>query len=484
MLTLLLILLPLLTGALLMLCGEKQAKAIAISSAIIELVLALVTLYMLQQHGGAPSMFNIKCTWIGSLGITFGIAMDGISMMMVLIASLVMPLVIYASFTRTYNNTRMLYAMMMLMQSSMIGAFCATDGFLFYIFWEVALIPIYFICLMWGGENRQKITFKFFIYTLLGSLFMLLAMIYVYLHTPEHSFDIQALYAAGRNLSVVEQGWVMAGFFLAFAVKMPIFPFHTWQPATYFTAPIPGVILLSGVMSKMATYGLIRWVLPMVPQGLFEYGHIPIILAVISIIYASCISIIQKDYKYLIAYASIAHLGLIAAGILSANTQSLQGALIEMLSHAINTVGLFFVCDIIVSRTGTSEMKKLGGLRAVDPGFAFMFFIIILSVVALPFTTGFVGEFLLILGLFQNSPILASIAGLSIILGVVYMFRSFQTMMLGETSSAALAMPKLTGKEKSTLYIIVILIIGFGVYPKPILAVTENTIKTLLDGIQ
>jgi NADH-quinone oxidoreductase subunit M len=482
MLTLLLILFPFLTAILLFTFSDKIAKAIAIGSAVIELMLACFTLFVLQN--GDQSLLNMKCDWITSLGISFSLSIDGISMLMVLIAALVMPLVIFSSFNKTYANTRQLYALMMVMQSAMIGVFCATDGFLFYLFWEIALIPIYFICLVWGGENRQKITFKFFIYTLLGSLFMLLALIYVYLHTPERSFDIQALYAAGRTLSIPEQGWVMGAFFLAFAVKMPIFPFHTWQPNTYFTAPTAGVILLSGVMSKMATYGLIRWVLPMVPQGIFHYGHIAIILSVISIIYASCISIIQKDYKYLIAYASIAHLGLISAGILAANAQSLQGALMEMLSHAINTVGLFVVYDIIVTRTGTSVMNKLGGIRSIDSSFAFMFFIIVLSVVALPFTTGFVGEFLLILGLFQNSPILASVAGLSIILGVVYMFRSFQTMMLGETTPATLALPKLSIQEKSTLYIIVILIIGFGVYPKPILAITENTIKTLLEGIQ
>jgi len=483
MLTLLLILLPFLTAALLMLFSDQQAKTIAICSAVIELILACFTLHILQS-GANPSLLTLKYSWISSLGISFNIAMDGISMLMVLIASLVMPLVVFSSFNKVYNNSKMLYAMMMIMQGAMIGVFCASDGFLFYLFWEIALIPIYFICLIWGGANRQKITFKFFIYTLFGSLFMLLALIYVYLHTPERSFDIQALYAAGRSLPVVEQGWVMGAFFLAFAIKMPIFPFHTWQPDTYYTAPTPGVMLLSGVMSKMATYGLIRWVLPMVPQGLFEYGHIAIVFSVISILYASCISIIQKDFKYLIAYASIAHLGLISAGILAANAQSLQGAMMEMLNHAINTVGLFFVYDIIVNRTGTSEMKQLGGIRSIDSSFAFMFFIIILSVVALPFTNGFVGEFLLILGLFQNSPISASIAGLSIILGVVYMFRSFQTMMLGETSKITLNLPKLTIQEKSTLYIIVILIIGFGVYPKPILEITENTIKTLLQGIQ
>jgi NADH-quinone oxidoreductase subunit M len=276
----------------------------------------------------------------------------------------------------------------------------------------------------------------------------------------------------------------MAAFFLAFAIKMPIFPFHTWQPSTYVAAPTPGVMVLGGIMSKMATYGLIRWVLPMVPDGVHEYGYLIISLSVLSIIYASCISIIQKDFKYLIAYASIAHIGLISAGIFSVNSQSLQGSLMEMLSHGINTVGLFFVFDVIYSRTKTSEMNKLGGIRGLDSRFAFMFFIIVLSNVALPFTNGFVGEFLLILGIFQTNMVAASVAGLSIILGVVYMFRAFQNMMLGETNSLTVHFPQLEKQEIITLTIIVVLIVSMGVYPKPILEITESSIQTLLQGIQ
>jgi NADH-quinone oxidoreductase subunit M len=222
----------------------------------------------------------------------------------------------------------------------------------------------------------------------------------------------------------------------------------------------------------------------MVPDGVHEYGYLIISLSVVSIIYASCISIIQKDFKYLIAYASIAHIGLISAGIFSVNTQSLQGSLMEMLSHGINTVGLFFVFDIIFNRTQTSEMSKLGGIRGVDSRFAFMFFIIVLSNVALPFTNGFVGEFLLILGIFQTNMVAASVAGLSIILGVVYMFRAFQNMMLGETNALTANFPKLEKQEVITLTIIVFLIVSMGVYPKPILEITESSIQTLLQGIQ
>lgn len=482
MLTLLLILIPFFGAILLFLFGNRQTRAMAIAISLIEFFLSLYVLNL--QQNGHTGLLNINVPWINSLGISFHIAMDGISMLMVLLCNALVPLIVYASFNKIYNNYHTLYAMMLLMQSAIVGSFVAMDGFLFYLFWEISLLPIFFIILMWGGENRQKITFKFFIYTLLGSLFMLLALIYVYLHTPERSFDIQALYKAGRSLPAETQGLVMAAFFLAFAIKMPIFPFHTWQPDTYYTSPTPGVMMLSGIMSKMATYGMIRWVLPLVPLGIQTYGHIPMILAVLSIIYASLISIVQKDYKYLIAYASIAHVGLIAAGIVAANSQSLQGAMMEMISHGINTVGLFFVYDIIVLRTGTSEMKKLGGIRGIDARFAFMFFIIILSVVALPFTNGFVGEFLLILGIFEYNQIAASVAGLSIILGVIYMFRSFQTMMLGETNALTLNLPKMEKQETITLFIIIILIIGLGVYPKPVLEITETSIQQLLQSIK
>ena len=251
MLTLLLILLPLISGFILLLTGSKNARQIALVLSLIEFGLALFALSTLKS--GAVESLNYNIPWIPNMGISFHLGMDGISMLMVLLSTMLMPLIVFASFNKTYNNAHTLYALMMLMQSAMVGSFVAMDGFLFYIFWEVSLIPIFFIILMWGGENRQKTTFKFFIYTLFGSLFMLVALIYLYLHTANHSFDIQALYAAGRSLPLVEQGLIMGAFFLAFAIKMPVFPFHTWQPSTYVAAPTPGVMVLGGVMSKMAT---------------------------------------------------------------------------------------------------------------------------------------------------------------------------------------------------------------------------------------
>lgn len=482
MLTLILILIPLFTAIFLFASGQKMAKTIALIGTLVELAVSVFVLINLKQ--GHIEALVFKANWIYSLGISFYIAIDGISMLLVLLTTLLTPLIVFSSFNQSYKYTNIFYGLILLMQSALIGVFTSMDGFLFYIFWELALIPIYFICLYWGGEGRQKITFKFFIYTLFGSLFMLLALIYVYLQSPIKSFDIQVLYQAANALSLEQQGFVFFAFILAFAVKMPIFPFHTWQPKTYANAPMPGVMMLGGIMSKMATFGIIRWVLPMVPLAVSNYGNIIIILAVFSIVYASCVAVVQKDFKFLIAYSSIAHVSLIAAGVLAMNLQGIQGGLIEMFSHGINTVGLFFIAEIIFKRTQTTEIEKLGGIRSVNSQFAFLFLVVVLSAVALPFTTGFVGEFLLILGVFQYNAVVASFAGLSIILGAIYMLRSFQAIMLGETNSLTNNFTQLTFQEKVTLFIIVALIIAIGVYPKILLDITENSVKTLLEGIK
>jgi NADH-quinone oxidoreductase subunit M len=240
------------------------------------------------------------------------------------------------------------------MQTGLLFVFTAMDAFLFYIGWEAALIPIYFICAIWGGKERIRVYMKFFVYTVGGSLFMLLGIIYLYLQNPAHNFDIQAFY--NLELDAAQQSWIFWAFFLAFAIKMPIFPFHTWQPDTYTEAPAAGTMLLSGIMLKMGIYGVIRWMLPVVPLGIFEWGMTAFILSIIGIVYASIIAFKQRNAKRLIAYSSIAHVGLISAGIFALNTQGLQGAMIQMLSHGINVVGLFFILDIISSRLKTLEL--------------------------------------------------------------------------------------------------------------------------------
>ena len=477
---------PLLAALLLLLKKGDNVKKAAFAASLIELAVTIVAWVQYNPALKSNPLLELYCPWIPSMGINFDIALDGISILMVFLTTLLVPFIILSSFSKNYKNPRAFYMLILMMQMALIGVFVSMDGFLFYVFWELALLPIYFICLLWGGEGRARITFKFFIYTLFGSLFMLATLIYLYLHTQgehgiaAHSFHIKALYAAGAAMSAKAQAVFFWCMFLAFAIKMPVFPFHTWQPDTYVNSPTQGTMMLSGIMLKMGTYGMIRWMLPMAPQALHDWGHLAILLSVISIIYGSVLAINQHDFKRLIAYSSIAHVGLIAAGILAFNVQGVQGALVQMLSHGINVVGLFFICDIVFSRTGTSDISKLGGIRNVAPNFALLSLLVVLGSVALPLTNGFVGEFLLISGIFQGHPAFAVFAGLTIILGAVYMLRSYQNIMLGEVNSVTQSFTDLTFNEKAVLIPMVLLIVGFGVYPKPLLDLVQPGVEALL----
>ncbi len=481
MLTILLLAIPFFAAGAALLMGQKFAKQIALFAGLAELLTTLIAIYFFKQ-GDPNGLLTFHQDWIGPLGINYSFGLDGISLVMMLLCSVLLPLVVYASWHKSYKNPHVFYSMILLMVGSMVGAFTTTDALMFYIFYEFALIPIYFMCLVWGsGENKARVTLKFFLYTLFGSLFMLVALLYVY--QSSGSFAFTAMYEAANAMSAQEQGWLLAAFFIAFAVKIPVFPFHTWQPSTYDAAPVAGTMLLAGIMLKMATYGLLKLVLPMLPEGIAEYGGWCLALCAISVVYASCMAIVQKRFKLLIAYSSIAHVGLLSAGILSGNAQGMQGGVMEMLSHGIISVGLFFVYDIIASRMHHDEMNRMGGIRDVNPQFAFLFFVIVMGSVALPATSGFVGEFLLLLGLNQYSPLLTAVAGLTVVLGAVYMLRSFQQMMLGASNHNTLNFAPLTQHEKIVLSIVVGLIVLLGVYPSPVLELSNPTVENLLLGI-
>lgn len=482
MLTGLLIVLPLVASILVFLVKGKGARTLALAAAIAEFILSLAVYVQYKQNPGAH-LLSLNCNWVQSFGIRFAVGFDGISLLLVLLTTFLVPLIIVSSFKNDYERPNAFYALILFMQTALVGVFVANDGFLFYVFWELALIPIYFICLMWGGENRGAITFKFFVYTLFGSLFMLIGLIYLYSHTGvggARSWSVQALYEAGRSMNADQQSAVFWLIFIAFAIKMPIFPFHTWQPDTYVTAPTQGTMLLSGIMLKMGTFGLIKWLLPVAPLGLERWGGVAIGLSVFGIIYASCIAIVQKDYKRLIAYSSIAHVGLIAAGILSATQQGIQGGVIQMLGHGVNVVGLFLIADILVRHTGTREIEKLGGIRNMNGQFAVLFLIVMMGSVALPLTNGFIGEFLLLNGLFQYSSCMAAFAGLSVILGAVYMLRSYQGIMLGERPANGIEFGPLAESDKVVLFIVCAAVIFFGVYPKPLNDLAEEGTKSIM----
>lgn len=480
MLTLFLIFFPLLISVLLLVLRPAHAKIWALAASIIELGVSIFVAYSFNKNGESTYLVNVP--WIDSIGLSFYVAIDGISLLLVLLTTTLIPFIILSSFGNNYDKPSTFYGLILMMQMALVGVFTARDGLLFYLFWEAALIPIYFICLIWGGADRGKITLKFFIYTLAGSLFMLVALVYLYFLTPgAHTFNMYALYDAGNALGSHGQALVFWAMFVAFAIKMPVFPFHTWQPDTYTNAPTQGTMLLSGIMLKMGIFGVIRWLIPLVPLGVKEWGMTAMIISVIGIIYGSCIAIVQKDLKRLIAYSSIAHVGLISAGIFTLSVSGIQGAMIQMISHGILVVALFFIVDIIQRRTQTSELIKLGGIRNSAPIFTTVFVIVMLGSVALPTTSGFVGEFLLISALIQYKIPIGIVAGITIILGAVYMLRSFQQSMSGEANAATASFTDLTGYEKLVLYPIVVLIIVIGVYPAPLMEISESAVKQVVE---
>ncbi|MCR8558502.1 NADH-quinone oxidoreductase subunit M [Mucilaginibacter sp. BJC16-A38] len=472
-----LIFLPVIAALAVLLFKNDAAKHAALTFSVAELAVALF--FLSKFIPNADVQFAIDVPWIAKMGIYFNAGIDGISMMMVLLTTVLVPLIILTTYKHQYKNAGAFYALILFMQAGLLVVFTALDGFLFYVGWEAALIPIYFICSLWGGENRIRITLKFFIYTFSGSLFMLVGIIYLYLQTPSKTYDLFQFY--NLALDAHHQVFVFWAFFLAFAIKMPLFPLHTWQPDTYTEAPSAGTMLLSGIMLKMGIYGVIRWMIPNAPLGFFQWQSMTIMLAVIGIGYASIIAFKQNDGKRLVAYSSIAHVGLIAAGIFVWNIEGLQGAMIQMLSHGINVIGMFFIWDIITRRLGTREISSLGGIAKVAPKFAIAFLIIVLGTVALPLTNGFVGEFLLLSSVFQWNIYMVTAAGLTMIFGAVYMLRMYKKVMHGETNALTITFTDISGSETLVLSIICALIIIMGIYPQPILHISEASVTHLFN---
>ncbi len=463
MLTLILILLPLAFSLILpVLKGEKEIRIVALTGTVAEFGVAMAALIQYVTSCHCQLMFTAD--WLATLGVGLTFSMDGISLPLVLLTVFLLPVIVLFSFSHHYRRPAAFYSLVLLMEMALIGVFTAADGLMFYIFWELTLIPAWFICAVWGGNDRIRITFKFFIYTFAGSLLMLLALIYIYFRTPlPHSFDFRVLYIA--VLSPAEQTWLFLAFFLAFAIKIPIFPFHTWQPETYTEAPAEGSMLLAGIMLKMGIYGLIRLLIPICHLAFQQWGEIVMILSITGIVYASLIAIRQEDMKQLVAYSSIAHVGLIAAGVFALNLHGLQGSVIQMLSHGINIVGIFIIIDLIQQRTGSRNIADLGGIARKAPRLAVFFMIILLASIALPLTNGFVGEFLLLLGVFEYNHLYAAAAGLTIIFSAVYMMWMYQRVMFGDTTPMTEHITDLNNREMAALIPLVAVIFWIGVAP-------------------
>ena len=488
-----LLLLPLVGSAVVFAWKNSTSKYLALGFAFVQM---FISFYMLAHFDSTPTVdgvlqYEINYPWSQFIKSNLHFGIDGMSMLLVLLTNILTPLIILSSFNEKpgYRNT--FYGLILLMQFGLIGVFTALDGLLFYIFWEVTLIPIWLIAGIWGQENKKiAFTTRFFVYTFVGSLFMLIGLIYVY--TNSASFALTDLYNA--NLNASEQTVIFWFIFFAFAVKLPVFPFHSWQPDTYTYSPTQGTMLLSGIMLKMAVYGLLRYLLPITPDPVLGIsGQIVLVLAIVGIVHGALIAIVQNDSKRLIAYSSLSHVGLMVAGIMASAiltvkgtlmTEGGEGAMVQAFAHGINVVGLFYCADILYKRFKTRDIRQMGGLAKVAPKFAVLFLVILLGSVGLPLTNGFIGEFILIKSVFDYNKLAAVFAGLTMILSAVYLLRFYGKAMFGEGDESVLSSAKdLSGVEFTVLASLAVFVILLGLFPQPIIEMVNSSLKFIFTSM-
>jgi NADH-quinone oxidoreductase subunit M len=483
----LLIWFPLIAGLVAFIIRKENAvKNWAILASLITLSISIVSL-VYADNTKHFYLNNVSYFWLRYLGSNFSLGLDGMGHMLTALTAVAFPIIFIATNKTNYKNANVFYGLMLLTQSGLMGVFTAMDLLVFYFFWELAVIPAYFLCSRWGGERRIQATFKFFVYTFTGSLLMLVGIIYLYMHTmpganSEHSFSMNAVYSA--MLSPAERNWIFWLFFIAFAIKMPVFPFHTWQPDTYEQAPTSTTMVLSGIMVKMGVFAVIRWILPIFPGPVSEFDNIVIGLSVIGMIYASLIAIRQDDLKRFVAYSSIAHIGLMCAAIFTKSEIGLQGVMIQMFSHGINIIGMWIVVDLIEKQTGTRKISELGGIAHKAPVLTIFLVIIALANIALPLTNAFVGEFMMFSGLFTFNFWYAAVAGLSIILAAVYTLNMVQKVFYGEANSVTEKIQDISLNQKLVLAVLVVLIFFFGIYPQPLFDLTKDTVLNIITRLK
>lgn len=487
----LLLWIPLVTGIIIFFVkSPKAVKNFALFSSVATLVVSIISLCYTDfvHHPEYATYNNVSYVWLPYIGSSFSVGMDGMGFLLTFLTAFSFPLVFASTYKREYPNANVYYGLMLFVQAGLMGVFVAMDALVFYFFWELALIPMYFLCSRWGGEFRIRVTFKFFIYTFVSSLLMLIGIMYVYMHTPpvtalsEHSFYLKSFYSA--TLDASQQNLVFWLFFAAFAVKMPIFPFHSWQPDLYEQSSDSTVMVLSGIMVKMGIFGMLRWLLPIFPKAVEKNDTIILVMCIIGILYASIIALSQTDLKRIVAWSSIAHIGLMGAGIFARNNTSLQGVMLEMLNHGINIIALWIVVDIIEKKTGIRKISELGGLANKSSTLTTFFIIIVLANIGLPLTNGFVGEFLMFTGLFEYNKWMAVFACISIILSATYMLNMVQKVFFGSTNSITENVGSISGGQKITLSVIVAAIIILGIYPGPVLHLTQDTVTDILQRLK
>ena len=459
--------------------ADRNAKSVALMTTILTFLVSLV-IWTNFENGTAEFQFIERYAWLGG-GIDYQMGVDGISVLFVVLTAFLMPICILASWQAITLRVREFMIAFLLLECMMIGVFCALDFVLFYLFFEGGLIPMFLIIGVWGGPRRVYSSFKFFLYTLLGSVLLLLAMIYMYFEVG--TTDIPTL--MGYGFSAEAQTWLWLALFASFAVKMPMWPVHTWLPDAHVEAPTAGSVILAGVLLKMGGYGFLRFSLPMLPLASDQFVPLIFTLSVVAVVYTSLVALMQEDMKKLIAYSSVAHMGFVTIGIFTFNTQGIEGGIFQMLSHGIVSAALFLVVGVVYDRIHSREIAHYGGLVNRMPIYAFTFMIFMLASVGLPGTAGFVGEILVLVGVYQVNTWVAALAALGVILSAAYMLWLYRRIIFGQLEKDDLKqIADMNAREIALFAPLVILAVLMGIYPAPFLDVMHVSVDNLIHQYQ
>jgi NADH-quinone oxidoreductase subunit M len=478
---------------------KENGKAIrytATAFAVIDFIVSLYLWFNFDPHGTGAHLFQFRETysWIPSLGVQYDFGIDGISLLLILLTTFMGIIAVVSSYSAIDHRQKEYYILLLLLQTGMIGTFCALDFFLFYVFWEIMLVPMYFIIGIWGGPRKLYAAIKFFIYTLTGSVVMLLSILALYffndggipflnikgLGNPS-TFSVLQYHNIGHLIPPQLQFWIFIGFFLGFAIKVPMFPFHTWLPDAHVEAPTAGSIILAAVLLKMGTYGFVRFALPILPDATKQLIIPIVVLSIIGIIYGALVSLVQKDMKKLVAYSSVSHLGFVMLGMFALNPMGLKGSVLQMINHGISTGALFLLVGIIYERRHTRLISEYGGLAKQMPMYATLFLIAALSSMGLPALNGFIGEFTILLGAANRSIVWASFASVGIVLGAAYLLWLYQRVFWGPLDNPAnKTLPDVNRRELGLLLALVVIMVWMGIKPAVFFDVIEEPVNYIV----
>ncbi len=490
-----LLLTPIISSVLVLFFKNDQVKLIRWFGFGSSLFAFVVSLIAYKQFDQTNPLFQLThhVVWIKSLNVSYSVGVDGISMLLILLTTFLTPLTFLSTWKAIEKNVRMFTFSMLFLEAGMLGVFMSLDVFLFYIFWEAMLIPMYFIIGIWGGERRIYASVKFFIFTMFGSLLMLVAIIWLAVYSASitgfFTTNLIDLYKVGPTVPHQIQAWMFGAFFLSFAIKVPLFPLHTWLPDAHVEAPTAGSVILAGVLLKMGTYGLLRFCLPLFPQSAIEYAPIISVFAVIGIIYGALVSMVQTDMKKLVAYSSVSHLGFVVLGIFAMTIESVQGAVIQMINHGLSTGALFLLVGIAYERTHRRDIAFYGGIAKLVPIYSTFLMIAMLSSVGLPGLNGFIGEFLILLGTYKSSVLgsawFSAFAASGVIFAAVYLLWMYQRVVFGKVTNHELEheLTDMNTREILILIPIFVFVLWIGIYPSTFLKMTELSVQTVLQQV-